>query len=70
MVVVGRKREHKERALESRVVKSLSGGTEWKRGRRRRREPPGGRGSQVERKKGERRHREPPDGRGLQGEIR
>jgi len=56
MVVVGRKREHKERALESRVVKSLSGGVEWKRGRRRRREPPGRRGSQVERKKGERRH--------------
>jgi hypothetical protein len=69
MVVVGRKREHKERALESRVVKSLLGGAEWKRGRKRRQEPPGGRGSQVEQKKGKRRHREPPSGRGLQGEI-
>jgi hypothetical protein len=55
IVVVGRKRERKERPVESRVVKSLSGGAERKRGGRRHWEPLGGRGSQAERKRGEQR---------------
>ncbi|CAM6016498.1 unnamed protein product [Sphagnum balticum] len=47
--------ERKERPVESRIVKSLSGGVERKRGGRRHREPLGGRGSQAERKRGEQR---------------
>jgi len=64
------KEGRKERAVESRVVKSSSNRVEWKKGGRTCGELLGERGLQAEWKRGERRCWEPLGGRGLQGKIR